>query len=124
MKSMLRRWRVSVLFRILLSVFALTLAMAPATVAVAQNLGQQPATGQAVQGQQATAPEGTLLNFVNWVGNVICPILAGLALVGCIINWRQGRGYAAWGATAAGLLMVSGALRFIEYLIQNAQAVG
>jgi len=123
MKSMLRRWRETVALRILLSVFALTLAMTPATV-VAQNLGRQPATGQAVQGQQATAPEGTLLNFVNWVGNVICPILAGLALVGCIINWRQGRGYAAWGATAAGLLMVSGALRFIEYLIQNAQAVG
>ncbi len=123
MKSMLRRWREAVLIQILASVFAFTLATAPVPV-LAQNLGQQPATGQAVQGQQASAPEGTLLNFVNWVGNVICPILAGLALVGCIINWRQGRGYAAWGATAAGLLMVSGALRFIEYLIQNAQAVG
>jgi len=123
MKSMLRRWREAVLIQILASIFTFSLAMAPAP-AIAQNLGQQPATGQAVQGQQASAPEGTLLNFVNWVGNVICPILAGLALVGCIINWRQGRGYAAWGATAAGLLMVSGALRFIEYLIQNAQAVG
>ncbi len=123
MKSMLRRWRQTVAHRILFSVFALTLAMAPATV-VAQNLGQQPATGQAVQGQTASAPEGTFLNFVNWIGNVICPVGAGLALVGCIVNWRQGRNYAAWGATAAGLLMVSGALRFIEYLIQNAQAVG
>jgi hypothetical protein len=123
MKSMLRRWRERVALRILVSVLTLTLAMIPAA-AVAQNLGQQPATGQAVQGQQAATPEGTFLNFVNWVGNVICPIAAGLALVGSIINWRQGRNYAGWLATAGGLLMVSGGLRFIEFLIQNAQAVG
>jgi hypothetical protein len=33
----------------------------------AQNLGQQPATGQAVQGQTAAQPEGAVLNLVNWV---------------------------------------------------------
>ena len=123
MKSILRRWRETVALRVLLSVFTLTLTMTPANV-FAQNLGQQPATGQAVQGQTASAPEGTFLNFVNWIGNVICPVGAGLALVGCIFNWHQGRHFAGWGATAAGLLMVSGGLRFIEYLIQNAQAVG
>jgi len=123
MKSALKRWHERVALQALISVFLLTLAMVPAA-AVAQNLGQQPATGQAVQGQQAATPEGTFLNFVNWVGNVICPVAAGLALVGSIVNWRQGRNYAGWLATAAGLLMVSGGLRFIEYLIQNAQAVG
>jgi len=45
----------------------------------AQNLGQQPATGQAVQGQTAAQPEGTVLNLVNWVGNVIAPVGAALA---------------------------------------------
>jgi hypothetical protein len=123
MKRMLRRWRETVALRFLFSISILTLAMAPASV-VAQNLGQAPATGQAVQGQTASAPEGTFLNFVNWIGNVICPVGAGLALVGCIVNWHQGRHYAGWGATAAGLLLVSGGLRFIEYLVQNAQAVG
>ncbi len=123
MRSMLKRCRKTVALPILLGIFTLSLAISPAA-AVAQNLGQQPATGQAVQGQQAATPEGTFLNFVNWIGNVICPVGAGLAIVGCIVNWRQGRNFAGWGATAAGLLMVSGALRFIEYLIQNAQAVG
>jgi hypothetical protein len=32
----------------------------------AQNLGEQPATGQAVQGRTAAQPEGTVLNLVNW----------------------------------------------------------
>jgi hypothetical protein len=123
MMSMLRRWREKVALKVLAGVFTLTLAMAPAA-AVAQNLGQQPATGQAVQGQQATTPEGTFLNFVNWIGNVICPVGAGLAVVGCIVQWRSGRNFAGWAATAGGLLMVSGLLRFIEYLITNAQAVG
>jgi hypothetical protein len=123
MKSTLRRWCEKVRLHILAGVFVLTLAMAPAA-AVAQNLGQQPATGQAVQGQQASTPEGTFLNLVNWIGNVICPVGAGLAVVGCIINWRTGRNFAGWAATAGGLLMVSGALRLIEYFITNAQAVG
>jgi hypothetical protein len=32
----------------------------------AQNLGTSPQFGQAVQGQQATTVEGTVLNIVNW----------------------------------------------------------
>jgi hypothetical protein len=123
MMSTLRRWREKVAHTILAGVFTLTLTTAPAA-AVAQNLGTQPATGQAVQGQNASTPEGTFLNFVNWIGNVICPVGAGLAVVGCVVNWRSGRNYIGWAATAGGLLMVSGGLRLIEYLIQNAQAVG
>lgn len=123
MMSRLCVWREKFSMTTLASVFIFTLALAPAA-AVAQNLGTQPATGQAVQGQNASTPEGTFLNFVNWVGNVICPVGAGLAVVGCIINWRSGRNYIGWAATAGGLLMVSGALRLIEFLIQNAQAVG
>jgi hypothetical protein len=37
----------------------------PQTVGI-ENLGTQPAFGQAVQGQQATTVEGTVLNVVNW----------------------------------------------------------
>lgn len=123
MTSTLQSWREKVGFTILAGVFTLTLAIVP-IAAVAQNLGTQPATGQAVQGQNASTPEGTFLNFVNWIGNVICPVGAGLAVVGCIVNWRSGRNYIGWAATAGGLLMVSGGLRLIEFLIQNAQAVG
>lgn len=60
----------------------------------AQNLGQQPATGQAVQGQTAAQPEGTVLNLVNSVGNVISPVGAALAVVMAVVSYSQGRGVA------------------------------
>jgi hypothetical protein len=85
----------------------------------AQNLGTQPATGQAVQGQTAAQPEGTVLNLVNWVGNVISPVGAALAVVMAVISYSQGRGVARWAVTAAGLLVISGLTRLIEFWIQN-----
>ena len=63
----------------------------------AQNLGKQPATGQAVQGEQASQPEGAFLNLVDWIGNVICPVGAALAIVGCVISLASGPGLHAMG---------------------------
>ena len=91
-------------------------------VSYAQNLGTQPATGQAVQGQTAAQPEGTVLNLVNWVGNVISPVGAALAVVMAVISYSQGRGVARWAVTAAGLLVISGLTRLIEFWIQNGTA--
>src|SRR3954452_12615706 len=88
----------------------------------AQNLGTQPATGQAVQGQTAAQPEGTVLNLVNWVGNVISPVGAALAVVMAVIAYSQGRGVMRWAVTAAGLLVISGLTRLIEFWIQNGAA--
>lgn len=88
----------------------------------AQNLGQQPATGQAVQGQTAAQPEGTVLNLVNWVGNVIAPVGAALAVVMAVIAYSQGRGVMRWSVTAGGLLVVSGLTRLIEFWIANGTA--
>jgi hypothetical protein len=88
----------------------------------AQNLGQQPATGQAVQGQTAAQPEGTVLNLVNWIGNVISPVGAALAVVMAVVSYSQGRGVARWAVTAAGLLVISGLTRLIEFWIQNGTA--
>jgi hypothetical protein len=88
-------------------------------VIYAQNLGQQPATGQAVQGQTAAQPEGTVLNFVNWVGNVISPVGAALAVVMAVVSYSQGRGVARWAITAGGLLVISGLTRLIEFWIAN-----
>ena len=85
----------------------------------AQNLGQQPATGQAVQGQTAAQPEGAVLNLVNWVGNVIAPVGAALAVVMAVISYSQGRGVARRAVTAAGLLVISGLTRLIEFWIAN-----
>lgn len=88
----------------------------------AQNLGQAPATGQAVQGQTAAQPEGAVLNLVNWVGNVIAPVGAALAVVMAVIAYSQGRGVARWAVTAGGLLVVSGLTRLIEFWVQNGTA--
>ena len=88
-------------------------------VSYAQNLGGAPATGKAVLGQTAAQPEGTVLNLVNWVGNVIAPVGAALAVVMAVVAYSQGRGVARWAVTAAGLLVVSGLTRLIEFWIQN-----
>ena len=84
-----------------------------------QNLGQQPAVGQAVQGETAAQPEGTVLNLVNWVGNVIAPVGAALAVVMAVVSYSQGRGVMRWSVTAGGLLVVSGLTRLIEFWIAN-----
>lgn len=84
-----------------------------------QNLGAAPATGQAVQGETAAQPEGTVLNLVNWVGNVIAPVGAALAVVMAVVSYSQGRGVMRWSVTAAGLLVISGLTRLIEFWIQN-----
>ena len=91
-------------------------------VSYAQNLGGAPATGKAVLGQTAAQPEGTLLNLVNWVGNVIAPVGAALAVVMAVVSYSQGRGVARWAVTAGGLLVVSGLTRLVEFWIQNGTA--
>ena len=88
-------------------------------ICYAQNLGAAPATGQAVQGQTAAQPEGTVLNLVNWVGNVIAPVGAALAVVMAVVAYSQGRGVMRWSVTAGGLLVISGLTRLIEFWIQN-----
>jgi hypothetical protein len=88
----------------------------------AQNLGTAPATNVAVQGQQATQPEGAFLNFINWIGNVIAPVGAGGAVVGAVLSWLTGRGFGRWLFAAASLLAVSGVTRLLEYWI--AQGTG
>ncbi len=91
-------------------------------ISYAQNLGGAPATGKAVLGQTAAQPEGTLLNLVNWVGNVIAPVGAALAVVMAVVSYSQGRGVARWAVTAGGLLVVSGLTRLIEFWIANGTA--
>jgi hypothetical protein len=71
--------------------------LATPLIATAQNLGTSPQFGQAVQGQQATTVEGTVLNIVKWGCNVIAPVIA-IACLG-IAGWhfKSGRGYLGWG---------------------------
>src|SRR5579884_239397 len=71
----------------------------------AQDLGSTPALNKTVQGQEATQPEGTLLNLVNFVGNVLCPLSAAVFVVAAVVSYVQGRGAARWAITAIALLM-------------------
>ena len=89
---------------------------------LAQNPGTAPVFDKAVLGQQATQPEGTLLNIVNWIGNVVSPLLAVGAVVMAVVSYTQGRGVMRWAVTAVGLLMISGLTRLIEAWINNGTA--
>jgi hypothetical protein len=91
--------------------------------ATAQNLGTSPQFGQAVQGQQATTVEGTVLNIVNWACNVIAPVIA-VACLG-IAGWhfKSGRGYMGWGVTGVALMVISGLGRMAEGFITQAQGI-
>src|ERR1017187_6765506 len=71
------------------------------TVAIAQNLGAAPQVNVAVQGQTGAQPEGAFLNFVNWIGNVIAPVGAGVAVLGAVGSYATGRGVFRWLVTAA-----------------------
>jgi hypothetical protein len=78
-------------------VVALVLCLVIAqTVAIAQNLGAAPQTNVAVQGQTGAQPEGAFLNFVNWIGNVIAPVGAGVAVLGAVGSYATGRGVFRW----------------------------
>ena len=101
-----------------LVVLAITLLVIGQYV-VAQNLGSTPQFNVAVQGQTGAQPEGTFLNFINWIGNVIAPIGAGGAVVGAVVSWLTGRGFGRWLFAAASLLAVSGVTRLIEFWITN-----
>jgi len=107
--------------------FALSLiflgSLAVPLAAAAQNLGTSPQFGQAVQGQQATTVEGTVLNIVNWGCNVIAPVIA-VACLG-IAGWhfKSGRGYMGWGVTGVALMVISGLGRMAEGFITQAQGI-
>ena len=88
-------------------------------IVLAQNLGVAPQTNVAVQGQTGAQPEGAFLNFVNWIGNVIAPVGAGLAVIGAVISYATGRSFGRYAVVAAGLLAVSGLTRLIEFWIQQ-----
>jgi len=105
--------------RLAFAVLLMLMSLHLASICYGQNLGGAPATGQAVQGQTAAQPEGTVLNLVNWVGNVIAPVGAALAVVMAVVAYSQGRGVMRWSVTAGGLLVISGLTRLIEFWIAN-----
>jgi hypothetical protein len=103
---------------LVLAVAILFLASANA-VLLAQNLGAAPQTNVAVQGQTGAQPEGAFLNLVNWIGNVIAPVAAALAIAGALVSYIAGRGVMRYVVTALGCLAVSGVTRLLEFWINQ-----
>ena len=95
------------------------LLLVVAQFVIAQNLGNAPQFNVAVQGETGAQPEGTFLNFINWIGNVIAPVGAGGAVLGAVVSWLTGRGFGRWLFAAAALLAISGVTRLIEFWITN-----
>ena len=95
----------------LLSVTAANLAL------LAENLGAAPQVNIAVQGQTGAQPEGAFLNLVNWVGNLIAPVGAALAIAGGLVAYIAGRGAIRYVVTAVRCLAVSGITRLLEFWI-------
>ncbi len=89
---------------------------------IAQNLGTAPAVGKAVQGQQATQVEGAVLNVVNWVCNVICPVIAAGCFVSAAFKYQAGRPHMSSVVGGGIFLAVSAVTRLIEYFIAQGTA--
>jgi len=117
---MQQQFRLQIKQRAALVITVLLLFIVSANVAVmAQNLGGAPQVNVAVQGQTGAQPEGAFLNLVNWIGNVIAPVGAGLALAGGLVSYVSGRGVMRYVVTALGCLAVSGVTRLLEFWIQQ-----
>src|SRR5260370_37233710 len=113
--------KVSEAWRRPLAMFAISFLLA-GEIVWAQNLGGQPQTNIAVQGQTGAQPEGAFLNFINWIGNVIAPVAAAGAVVGAIAAWLQGRGVGRWLTAAGSLLAALGIPRLVVVCVTNVTA--
>lgn len=96
------------------------IALGPA-MAIGQTTGTTPTFNATVQGESASTVEGTFGNVVNYIGNVICPVGAGLMVAATVVQAKNGRGWVGSAATAGGLLAVSGITRLIESMVTNGQ---
>lgn len=103
---------------------ALCVGMAcfPASV-LAQDLGQQPAFNNTMQGESASTVEGTILNIVDWVGNWGCPILGGLSFAHAAVQYKSQRPFMASAAGGVALMLVPGITHLVSYMVQNAAPV-
>jgi hypothetical protein len=89
----------------------------------AQNLGTQPAFGQAVHGRQAMTVEGTALNIVNWSCNVIASVIDVACLDVAAWHYKGSRGFGGWLARGIDLMVISGLGRMAEGFITQAQGI-
>lgn len=108
-----------VLFGLNTALLAVCLLCVPATTLMAQDMGTTPQFNTTVQGETAATTEGTLINIVNFIGNVACPIGAALSAVHGVIQYRNNRPWMTSAVGTVALLSISGIERFAETMVMN-----
>lgn len=98
------------------------LILFPATAVYAQQSGDQPVLGRAVQGQSAAGVEGTLETAVNYISNVLGPLASGGFFLHALVAWHNNGKPMRSVLTGVGLLGVSQALRLAEWAVNMGQA--
>jgi hypothetical protein len=88
----------------------------------AQQSGNAPVFGKAVQGQSATGIEGTLETAVNYVSNVIGPLVSGGFFIHALLAWHNNGKPMRSVLTGVGCLGISQALRLAEWMVNTGQA--
>ena len=101
-------------------VFCFGLLMANPAVMNAQTSGDNgPVTGKVAPGQTAGVVEGTTESALNYMANVIFPLLTVAFLAYVVFAIRTGRGWVVGAVCAASCLLLSGLTRLLEYHVQQ-----
>lgn len=100
--------------------FCFGLLMANPAVMHAQTSGDNgPVVGKVAPGQTAAVVEGTTESALNYMANVIFPLLTVAFLGLMVFCIRTGRGWVVSLCCAIGCLVLSGATRLLEYHVQQ-----
>ncbi|MBV9082948.1 MAG: hypothetical protein JOZ62_09745 [Acidobacteriaceae bacterium] len=100
--------------------FCFGLLMAKPTVMHAQTSGDNgPVVGKVAPGQTAAVVEGTTESALNYLANVIFPLLAVGFLAYVVFALKTGRGWLVGAVCAVCCLMLSGLTRLLEYHVQQ-----
>ena len=116
--SRLRAVRLNGLLAAVLFCFGLLMAN-PAAMHAQTSGDNGPVTGKVAPGQTAAVVEGTTESALNYMANVIFPLLTVAFLGLMVFCIRTGRGWVASLCCAVGCLVLSGATRLLEYHVQQ-----
>ncbi|MFL6449695.1 MAG: hypothetical protein ACJ746_18735 [Bryobacteraceae bacterium] len=100
------------------SVFGLLMAM-PGVLHAQTSGDNGPVVGRVAPGQTAAVVEGTTESALNYMANVIFPLLTVAFLGLMVFCIRTGRGWVVSLCCAIGCLVLSGATRLLEYHVQQ-----
>lgn len=103
--------------------FCFGLLITQPAVMHAQTSGDAgPVVGKAAPGQNAAVVEGTTESALNYMANVIFPLLTVGFLGYVVFALKTGRGWLVGGVCAFACLCLSGMTRLLEYHVQQGAA--